>query len=42
MDFLILDQALTRLGGIKPRYTRIAEMRYLAGLTIEETAVALT
>ena len=32
---------MTRLGDIKPRYTQIAEMRYLAGLTIEETAAAL-
>jgi RNA polymerase sigma factor (TIGR02999 family) len=41
VDFLILDEALTRLGDIKPRYTQIVEMRYLAGLTIEETAAAL-
>jgi DNA-directed RNA polymerase specialized sigma24 family protein len=41
VDFLILDEALTRLGDIKARYTQIAEMRYLAGLTIEETAAAL-
>jgi RNA polymerase sigma-70 factor (ECF subfamily) len=41
VDFLIPDEALTRLGDIKPRYTQIAEMRYLAGLTIEETAAAL-
>jgi RNA polymerase sigma-70 factor (ECF subfamily) len=41
VDFLILDEALTRLADIKPRYTQIAEMRYLAGLTIEETAAAL-
>jgi RNA polymerase sigma factor (TIGR02999 family) len=41
VDFLILDESLTRLGDIKPRYTQIAEMRYLAGLTIEETAAAL-
>ena len=41
VDFLILDDAMTRLGGIKPRYTQIAELRYLAGLTIDETADAL-
>jgi len=41
VDFLILDEALTRLGNIKARYTQIIEMRYLAGLTIEETAAAL-
>ena len=41
VDFLILDEALTRLGGIKPRYTQIAELRYMAGLTIDETAEVL-
>jgi RNA polymerase sigma factor (TIGR02999 family) len=41
VDFLILDDAMTRLGGIKPRYTQIAELRYLAGLTIDEAAEAL-
>src|SRR5258708_24297255 len=41
VDFLILDEAMTRLAGIKSRYTQIAELRYLAGLTIEETAEAL-
>jgi len=40
-DFLVLDQAMTRLGAIKPRYTQIMEMRCLAGLTIDETAEAL-
>ena len=32
---------MTRLAGIKSRYTQIAELRYMAGLTIEETAEAL-
>src|SRR3989442_15651996 len=41
VDFLILDEAMTRLAGIKSRYTQIAELRYMAGLTIEETAEAL-
>jgi RNA polymerase sigma factor (TIGR02999 family) len=41
VDFLILDDAMTRLGGIKSRYTQIVELRYMAGLTIEETAEAL-
>ena len=40
-DFLILDEALTRLGTIKPRYAQIIELRSLAGLTIEETAETL-
>jgi RNA polymerase sigma factor (TIGR02999 family) len=42
VDFLILDEAMTRLGQIKPRYVQIAELRYIAGLTIDETAETLT
>jgi RNA polymerase sigma factor (TIGR02999 family) len=42
VDFLILDQAMTRLAGLKPRYAQIAELRYLGGLTIDETAEALS
>jgi RNA polymerase sigma factor (TIGR02999 family) len=42
VEFLILDEAMTRLGKIKPRYMQITELRYLAGLTIEETAEALS
>jgi RNA polymerase sigma factor (TIGR02999 family) len=38
VDFLILDEALTRLGEIGARYQRIVELRYIAGLTIGETA----
>src|SRR5260370_16391669 len=41
VDFLILDEAMTRLGGLKPRYAQIAELRYMAGLTIGETAEGL-
>jgi RNA polymerase sigma factor (TIGR02999 family) len=41
VDFLILDDAMTRLGEIGPRYPRIVELRYMAGLTIEETAEVL-
>src|SRR5690348_10594661 len=41
LDFLILDEALTHLAEIKPRYARIIELRYLAGLTISETAEVL-
>jgi RNA polymerase sigma factor (TIGR02999 family) len=41
VDVLVLDQALRRLGAIKARYTQIVELRYLAGLTIDETAEAL-
>jgi len=38
IDFLILDDALTRLGQIGGRYQKIVELRFFAGLTIEETA----
>ncbi|HEU0004593.1 MAG TPA: ECF-type sigma factor, partial [Terriglobia bacterium] len=41
VDFLILDEAMTRLGEIKPRYTQIVELRYLAGLTIDEVTEVL-
>ena len=32
---------MNRLAGIKSRYTQIVELRYMAGLTIEETAEVL-
>jgi len=41
LDFLILDEALTHLAEINPRYTQIIELRYLAGLTIAEAAEVL-
>ena len=41
VDFLILDDAMTRLGEIGARYPRIVELRYMAGLTIDETAEVL-
>ena len=41
VDFLILDEAITRLGEIGARYPRIVELRYMAGFTIEETAEVL-
>ncbi len=42
IDFLLLDDAMTRLGAIKPRYSQIVELRYMAGLTIDETAEVLS
>ena len=36
-----LDEALTRLEKIDPEQARIVELRYFAGLSIEETAEAL-
>ena len=40
-DLLALDEALAALERIDPRQSRIVELRYFAGLTIEETAGAL-
>lgn len=36
-----IDQALERLAAERPRWVRVVECRYFAGLTIEETARAL-
>lgn len=41
IDFLVLDDAIRRLGDIKSRYTLIVELRFFGGLSIEETAEAL-
>ena len=40
-DMLALDEALTRLASFDKRKSQIAEMRFFAGLTVEETAEAL-
>jgi RNA polymerase sigma factor (TIGR02999 family) len=37
-DLLALDDALNRLEGQDPRKSRIIELRYFGGLTLEETA----
>jgi RNA polymerase sigma-70 factor (ECF subfamily) len=39
-DLIELNDALNELQRIDPRKTRIVEMRYFAGLTVEETARA--
>jgi RNA polymerase sigma factor (TIGR02999 family) len=36
-----LDDALTRLEQVHPRWVRVIECRYFAGLTLEETAEAV-
>jgi RNA polymerase sigma factor (sigma-70 family) len=36
-----LDEALSRLEAIDPEQAKIVELRYFAGLSIEETAAAL-
>ena len=41
VDVLDLDAALTRLGEFDARKSRIAELRFFAGLSLDETADAL-
>lgn len=41
IDVLAVDQALTRLAEMDERKCRIAELRYLCGLSVEETAQVL-
>lgn len=41
VDVVVLDDALTRLEAIFPQQGRIVELRYFAGMSIEETAEAL-
>src|SRR6185503_18156272 len=40
-ELLIVDQALTRLAEWDPRQAQVVELRFFAGLSVEETAVAL-
>jgi RNA polymerase sigma-70 factor, ECF subfamily len=40
-DVLALDEALTRLAALDPEQARIVELRYFAGLTIDDTAATL-
>jgi RNA polymerase sigma factor (TIGR02999 family) len=40
-DLLGLDQALQRLEALKPQHSRIIELRFFGGLTIEETATVI-
>ena len=41
VDLLALDEALERLAAIDPRQSRIVELRFFSGLSIEETAEVL-
>jgi len=41
-DLLALNEALERLAAIDPRKARIVELRYFIGLSVEETAEALS
>ncbi len=41
VDLEALDAALTQLATFDPRQARVVELRYFAGLTVEETADVL-
>ncbi len=41
-DLLAIDDALTKLGSLDPDQQRIVELRFFAGLTVEETAHVLS
>jgi RNA polymerase sigma-70 factor (ECF subfamily) len=41
MDVLVLDDALKQLAERDPQQSRIVELRFFAGLTVEETAAVL-
>ena len=41
VDLVALDEALTRLATIDPQQSRIVELRYFSGLSVEETAEVL-
>lgn len=40
-EVLAIHQALARLGELQPRYEKLVELRYFAGLSVEETAEIL-
>ena len=40
-DLVALDEALTELEALHPRKSQVVELRYFAGLSLEETALAL-
>ena len=40
-DMLALDDALTRLAAEDPQKARLVELRYFAGLSVEDAAAAL-
>lgn len=41
VDVIALDQALETLAAVDPRKVRVVELRFFAGLTVEETAEVL-
>jgi RNA polymerase sigma factor (TIGR02999 family) len=42
LDLIALDRALTRLAAIDADHARVVELRYFGGLTVEETADAMS
>jgi RNA polymerase sigma factor (TIGR02999 family) len=42
VDYIAIDAALERLAAIDPRQAQVVDLRFLGGLTIEETAEALS
>jgi len=41
IDLLVLDDALTRLAAVEPRWAQVVELRFFAGLEVTEVADAL-
>jgi RNA polymerase sigma factor (TIGR02999 family) len=41
VDLVALDEALTRLAAVEPRKVQVIELRFFAGLTVDETADVL-
>lgn len=41
VNLVVLDEALTRLAEIDPQQSRIVELRYFSGLSVEETAAVI-
>jgi RNA polymerase sigma factor (TIGR02999 family) len=41
VDLVALDDAMTKLAALDPRQSRLIELRFFGGLSIEETAVVL-
>ena len=41
LDVVALDEALQGLAAVEPRAAQVVELRYFAGLSVEETAAAL-
>ena len=41
IDLIALDDAMTRLKSLDERQARVVELRFLAGMTVDESATAL-